>query len=68
MTQCQRIMQAIEDHGSITSMEAFEMGITRLASRIHDLRRAGVNINSEMVSGKNRYGETIHYSRYSKAV
>lgn len=68
MTQCQRVLERIEDRGSITSMEAYEMGITRLASRVHDLRRMGINIISETVYGKNRYGEKVHYSKYSKAV
>ena len=68
MTQCQRILKRIEDKGSITSMEAFEMGITRLASRVHDLRKMGINITSETVYGMNRYGEKVHYSKYSKVV
>ena len=68
MTQCQKVLQAIDDHGSITTMEAFHMGITRLASRIHDLRKMGIEIVSETVYAKNRDGESVHYSKYSKAV
>ena len=68
MTQCQIILQVLEDYGSITTMEAFAMGITRLASRIHDLRKMGITIESETVYSTNRYGDTIHYARYKKAV
>jgi hypothetical protein len=62
------ILKAIEENGSITTMEAFEIGITRLASRVHDLRRMGINIISETVHGKNRYGEDARFARYKKAV
>lgn len=65
MTQCERILRHLEDFGSITSLEAMkEYGIMRLASRITDLKRRGFKIKSEVVSGKNRYGETTHYSQY----
>lgn len=67
MTQCDRILQYMDDFGSISTLEAFaDLGITRLASRIHDLTRMGVPISKRMVTGKNRYGETVHYMRYSR--
>lgn len=69
MTQKERIVQYLDDFGSITTMEAFsDLGITRLASRIHELVRNGMPIKKEMVSSKNRYGEEVHFMRYSKAV
>lgn len=69
MTQCQRIMQYLDTFGSISTMEAFnDLGITRLASRIHDLKRRGVAIQSETVEGKNRFGETTYYTVYRKGV
>ena len=67
-TQCDKVLRHLEDHGSITSFEAFnEYGILRLASRINDLRAQGIAIVSETASGKNRYGETTHYSVYRLA-
>ena len=67
MTQCERVMEYMVRFGSISTMEAFtDLGITRLASRIHDLTRMGVPITKTMEVGKNRFGETIHYMRYSK--
>ena len=66
MTQTERIIRHLRDHGSITAMEAMmEYGIMRLASRISDLKKSGVSIEREMVSGKNRYGEATSYARYS---
>lgn len=68
MTQCERIMRHLKDYGSITSLEAVtEYGIMRLASRINDLKSQGIGIVSETVMGKNRYGETTHYSKYRLA-
>lgn len=66
MTQNERILRHLRDYGSISSMEAVqEYGIMRLASRISDLKKAGIPIHREMVVGKNRYGETTSYARYS---
>lgn len=66
MTQCELIQRHLEDYGSITSLEAMqEYGIMRLASRISDLKKLGVPIKKETVSGKNRYGEQTSYARYS---
>lgn len=68
ITQCERILRHMKDYGSITSLEAVnEYGIMRLASRINDLRAQGIAISSEVVSGKNRYGETTHYAVYRLA-
>lgn len=68
MTQCERIYKHMKDFGSITAAEAMqEYGCMRLAARIADLRESGVPIKSEMVSGKNRYGEATSFARYSIA-
>lgn len=65
MTQCDRIVQYMQENGSITSWEAMrELGCLRLASRIHDLREMGIGIEKEMVSEKNRYGESVSFARY----
>lgn len=66
MTQRERILRHMRDYGGITQAEAFtEYGISRLGARIYDLKAAGVPIKSETVTGKNRYGEPISFSRYS---
>lgn len=65
LTQCDRILRHLRDHGSITSLEAIsEYSILRLAARIKDLKRRGYNITSETVRGVNRYGEPTRYSVY----
>lgn len=67
MTQCERILQYMNDFGSISSMQAFsDLGVTRLASRIHDLKQMGIEIESETKTAKNRYGESTHYSVYRR--
>ncbi len=66
MKQTERILDYIKRFGSITTMEAFQdLGITRLASRIHDLTEDGFEFDREMISGKNRFGEPVHFVRYS---
>ena len=68
MTQCERILKYMDDFGSISTAQAMtDLGVYRLASRIHDLRRMGIDIESETRPAKNRYGETTHYSVYWRA-
>ena len=67
-THCDLILMHMKKYGSITAKEAEnEYGCMRLASRISDLRREGVAIKSEMVTGKNRRQEDTHFARYSLA-
>lgn len=67
MTQNAMLLRHFDTYGAITSLEAFtEYGIMRLASRISELKAAGVNIESETVKGKNRFGETITYKKYRR--
>ena len=68
MTQCEQVIRHMEESGSITSLEAMqEYGIMRLASRITDLKKAGIPIHRDMISQKNRYGDTVTFARYSIA-
>ena len=67
-TQNERIIDYMHRFGSITQYEALaDLGIMRLASRISDLRRLGVAIESEMVTVKNRFQEECHVKRYRLA-
>lgn len=63
-TQVQKIIDFMQKHDGITTMDAFGMGITRLASRIHEIRHMGIEIESRTETAKNRDGETVHFSRY----
>ena len=67
-TQNQRILDYIQEFGSITQLEALrDLGVMRLASRISDLRRLGYPITSETASVENRFGEMCHIKRYMMA-
>lgn len=66
MTQRELVLQYIEDFGSITPMQAFgDLGITKLATRISEMRKEGMEFKIDMVKGKNRYGKPMRYARYS---
>lgn len=65
MTQAAQIVDYMQTHGSITTMQAFDLGITRLASRVHELRQGGIDVQREMVRVLNRHGETCHVARYT---
>ena len=65
-THNQLIRQHLLDGGSITGMEALrDFGCYRLASRISDLRREGLNIEKTMETGINKVtGKPVTYARY----
>ena len=68
MTQGERIMAYIDEHGTITPFEAFtELGITKLATRISELRRGGEKIEKKYVTNTNRFGEKVTYMEYRRA-
>lgn len=65
-TQEQRVLDYIEQFGSITQHQAlFDLGIMRLASRVSSLRKKGYPITSRMITVKNRFGENCHIKQYS---
>lgn len=65
MNQREQIYDYIVVFGSITPMDAFaDLGITKLATRVSEMRAEGVDIIGEWESKKNRYGKTIRYMRY----
>ena len=64
-TQAQRVLAYIEEFGSITQIEALrDIGVMRLASRISDLRKQGIDISSKTEAVNNRYGEKCYVKRY----
>lgn len=66
MTQRDRVIQYIKDFGSITRAEAFnELGIVELAARICELERMGYKFEKKTVYRENRYGEMIHFTKYT---
>jgi len=65
MNQMKTVRKYLEDGNSLTSMEAFrKWGITRLSDKIFKLRQTGLQIDSIPTEGKNRFGDTVHFSTY----
>jgi hypothetical protein len=68
ITQCEMIEEYINEYGSISALEALRaLGCYRLASRICQMKKSGLNIKSEMVSVATRNGGRTHIARYSWA-
>lgn len=66
MTQKEMVLNYIADFGSITPMEAFgDLGITKLATRISEMKKEGRQFKIVMVKSKNRYGKNVRFARYS---
>lgn len=64
-TQRKVVLNHLREHGSITSMEAFQLyGVTRLSSIIHTFRKQGILIGTIMKDGKTRYGNSCKYAKY----
>lgn len=65
VNQRKRIMEYMSAGHSLTSDEAREkFGIARLASRVSELREAGIPIGDKWEVGQNRYGEDVRWKRY----
>ena len=66
MTQKEQIIDYLQRFKTITPMEAFgDLGITKLATRISEMRKEGMEFNIETVKRKNRFGKTVWFCRYS---
>ena len=66
MTQRDAILQYIKDFGSITPFQAFaDLGVTKLATRISEMRKDGLEFRIDMVHVRNRYGKSVSYAKYS---
>jgi predicted ArsR family transcriptional regulator len=65
-TQRKRILQYIDEKGSITALEAVrEIGCTQLSARLCELEKEGYIFKKVTEKSKNRYGDPVHYKRYS---
>lgn len=66
MTQQERVVKYIDDFGSISPLEAFkDLGITKLATRVSELRQKGTEIQGNWECATNRYGDKVRYMRYT---
>ena len=65
-TQTERVLDYIEQFGSITPLEAMrDLGVYRLSARIADLRSGGYPIQTRIEAVPNRYGGKSNVARYS---
>lgn len=65
-SQKQMVLDYISEFGSITPLDAFnDLGVTRLAAKIFELKKDGHDIRTELEHGKNRFGHATRYARYS---
>ena len=59
-----RILAYLEEHGSITTFEAFtELNCTRLSEYIRQLKKTHL-IKDEWLTSTNKYGEKVRYKRF----
>jgi hypothetical protein len=66
ITNKQRVLDAMRGHGSISPWYAINtLGNTRLAASIFDLKKDGHEISTEIVKGKNKFGDDIKYAKYT---
>lgn len=64
-TQKDIVLRHMKDFGSITSWEAFQdYGITRLSAVVFNLKKDGHNIDTNMCSKRNRYGDKVNFAEY----
>ena len=62
------ILDYIAAFGSISPMEAFsDLGITKLSTRISEMKMLGVRFEQNYEGRENRFGKFVRYMRYRKA-
>ena len=65
-TQAQEVLEYMQLHGSITILESiYDLCITRLSSRIYELKKKGHKINAESVRVKKVNGKYTNVTRYT---
>ncbi len=65
MTQCELILFYLHEHESITTYEAYtKLFITRLPSRIYDLKQKGYKFEERWSTKKNKYGRRCQFKEY----
>lgn len=60
-TQHQQILDFMRDYGSITKLDGFTFGCTKVDTRISELRKMGYNIQGTKEVNENT---GAHYTRY----
>lgn len=61
-----RLLDYLWNNEKATRVDGFtELGIANLPEAVRKLRRHDIPVEMEMVSGTNRYGESVRYGEYS---
>ena len=64
-TQKQQIAEYINTFGSITPMQAFgDLGITKLATRVSEMKKVGYTFKQTQICTYNRYGKPVRFMKY----
>lgn len=65
-TQKDRVLQYLQERGSITSLEAIRhIGCTRLSAVIFMLKEDGYEFEDDWVTKKNRWGDKVAFKKYT---
>lgn len=65
MNKTKAVLQWLQTHASISSMEAIDnFGATRLSAIIFNLRKRGYNIETVWCEGTDRFGNPMRFARY----
>lgn len=62
--QKSRIIEYCLSHNGITQHEANTLSVSRLPSRIYDLKKDGFVFGEEWETALNQYGEKVRFKRY----
>jgi len=65
LTQKDRILNHLEQYGSITTWDSFSLyGDTRLSDKIYRLKKDGYDFEEEWETKLNRFGNPVTFKRY----
>ena len=66
MNRAERVYSYMKEFGSITPLDAIrDLGYTRLACAINEMKRDGHKVRKQYETRKNRFGQPVTYARYS---
>lgn len=65
MTQANRVLEYLKSGKTITTLNAFkELGITRLAARVYELKSDGHEVKKNTITVVNRFNENCAIAEY----
>ena len=65
MNRAERVLDYLHEFGSITQLDAIrDLGYTRLACAIAEMKRDGHKVRKQYETRKNRFGQPVTYARH----